>query len=98
MSVAKAPHDGIMGVLEVDSDACWPLDEKEIEMGVSKKLADTTDKVSGPQTTAQGNEDDPEEEHGWESTMVDSLLNKHRPGSNWMKKRRRKTSHLLCPT
>ena len=63
-SVAKASHDGIMGVIEVDSDACWPLDEKEIELGVSKTLFDATDTESGPQATAQGNEDAREEEHG----------------------------------
>ena len=78
-----------MGVIEVDSDTCWPLDEKEIELGVSKTLVDTTDMEGGPQTTEQGNEDAREEEHEWESTMMESLLNKHRPGTSWMKKRRR---------
>ena len=48
-----------------------------------KKLVDTTD--TGTEYDAlDGSENVP----GWESTMVDSLLNKHRPGSSWMKKRK----------
>jgi hypothetical protein len=73
------------------------VDEKEIDSGVSKTLVDTIDTETAPQALEHGNLDGPENVQGWESTMVDSLLKKHRPGSSWMKKRRR-TGPRECAT
>ena len=107
LSFARAPCDGLMGVIEVASGECWPMAEKETDLGVNKlsavangigvsgacrteteketdlgarkKLVDTID--TGSEYDAL---DGSETVLGWESTMVDSLLNQHRPGSSWM--------------
>ena len=67
------------------SGACRTDTEKETDLGASKKQVDTID--TGSEYDAL---DGSETVLGWESTMVDSLLNKHRPGSSWMKKKRHK--------
>ena len=64
-----------MGVIEVDSGARWPLAEQEIDLDVTEALVDIADAASAPQASEHGNLIGQEEVHGWENTMVDSLLN-----------------------
>ena len=65
-----------MGVIEVDSDAPWPI-------------ADASD-TDAAQPSEHVSPCDQVYVQGWENTMVESLLNEHRPGSSWMKKRKKK--------
>ena len=46
--VARAPRDGLMGVIEVDSGGSWPMAEKKIDLGVGETLSDTTDTETAP--------------------------------------------------
>ena len=85
--VASTPGDGLMAVLEADSEALWPSDEDNELLSAVRQLTD--DNILSAQTS---------EASGWEKTKVNSLLSQH--CQSYVMNRRSKqrhTTHLPPP-
>ena len=85
--VASTPGDGLMAVLEADSEALWPSDEDNELLSAVREHTD--DSILSAQSC---------EASGWEKTKVNSLLSQHCQ-SDVMNRRskQRHTTHLPPP-